>query len=141
VEKHNAFKPLRVLFLIILAMTAFTVIGKLWAPKDKIPWRSDVAAAQDESRKGGKPTLLYFTATWCPPCQQMKSETWAKPDVKTALQAYVPVKVDIDVDQASAQRYEIDAVPTIILLDGDGKVAKRLTGFLGAKDFLTWINS
>ena len=138
-EEHNAFKPLRVLFLIILAMTAFTVIGKLWAPKEKIPWRTDVAAAREESRRDGKPALLYFTASWCPPCQRMKSETWGHVDVESKLQGYVPVKIDIDTDHETAQRYEISAVPTLIVLDNEGSVTKRITGFMDAAEFVFWI--
>ena len=139
-EEHNAFKPLRVLFLVILAMTAFAVIGKLWAPKDKIAWRTDVSAATEESRRDGKPVLLYFTASWCPPCPRMKGETWAKAEVETKLQSYVPVKIDIDADKETPQKYDVSAVPTLIVLDKDGNVAKRITGFLGAPDFAFWID-
>jgi protein disulfide-isomerase len=139
-QRNSAYKPLRVLFLIILALTAVTVIAKLSAPKDKIPWRTDIAAATEESRREGKPALLYFTASWCPPCQRMAGETWGQTDVEAKLQAYVPVKIDIDKDRATAESYRIDGVPTFVVLDKEGNVTKRTTGFLGAQDFLIWIN-
>jgi thiol:disulfide interchange protein len=139
--KHNPYKPLWGLFLIILVVSVITALGKLREPKDKIAWRTDFASAQDESRQSKKPALLYFTATWCGPCQRMASETFAKAEVETALQQFVPIKIDIDKDRSTTERYQIDGVPTFALIDDDGRVVKQITGGMDATDFLAWLGT
>lgn len=138
----NAYKPLRGLLLIILGVAAVTVLSRTLSAKDKIPWRTDVAAAAVEAKGLGKPVLLYFTASWCGPCQQMRRATWSNAAVDGRLRSsFVPVKVDIDADRPTAIAYEIEAVPTIVLLDGDGKVARRMSGFMEADELLAWLGA
>lgn len=139
--RHHPFKPLWGLFLIIAVVSVITAIGKLREPKSIIPWRSDLAAAQKESRESRKPALLYFTATWCGPCQRMASETFSKAEVAHALEQFVPVKIDIDKDRSTTEHYQIDGVPTFVQIDDDGKVVKQITGGMDASDFLAWIGS
>jgi thiol:disulfide interchange protein len=137
---NNPYKPLWGLFAILVVVAGVTVFSKATARKDNVPWRTDVAAAGLEAKQVGKPALLYFTASWCGPCQQMRSATWGDPSVDAKLRSsYVPVKVDIDSNRETALAYEIDAVPTMVLLDADGKVARRTTGFLEADEFLAWL--
>lgn len=138
---NDAYKPLWVLFFIILGVTAVTAIStRVRAGEDKIPWRTDVAAAEAEAKAAGKPVLLYFTASWCGPCQQMRGATWGDAAVDAKLRsAYVPVKIDIDANRETAVAYEIDGVPTMVVLDADGKVERRTTGFVDAGEFLNWL--
>lgn len=136
----DAYKPLRFLLAILVGATVVTAISRGLAPKDKIPWRTDVAAAGVEARQAGKPVLLYFTASWCGPCQRMKRTTWGDATVDARLRsAYVPVKVDIDADPATAQTYQISSVPTIVVLDADGNVEQQTAGALPADEFLAWL--
>ena len=63
--------------------------------KDRIPWRTDVAAAvADGAGEEAGAALLH--GVWCGPCQRMKGATWSDAAVEAKLQGYVPVKVDID---------------------------------------------
>src|SRR5271166_1606115 len=64
--------------------------------KDLIPWRHDLSAAEREGSAAKKPLLLEFQASWCPDCQALEQQTWTKPSVASALQAYIPVSIDID---------------------------------------------
>ena len=138
----NAYRPLRGLLLIILGVTALTVFSKTLGAKDQIPWRTDLPAAVAEAKEAGKPVLLYFTATWCGPCQQMRRATWSNAAVDGRLRSsFVPVKVDIDANRPAAISYAIDAVPTIVLLDGDGKVAQQTSGFMAADELLAWLDA
>ena len=137
--RSNAYKPLWGLFAIILGVTTLTVIAKLIGGKDRIPWRTSYAAGLEEARRDGKPTLLYFTASWCGPCQRMKSSTWADADVEQRLRAYVPVKIDIDEDPETAIRYPTAAIPTFVLLDKDGNVTRWTDGYYAADEFLEWL--
>jgi thiol:disulfide interchange protein len=110
----------------MLKGVGYRVLG-ISAPADTIPWRTDFAAALAESRTSGKPLLLDFSASWCPPCQVMKHDVWPDPAVNTAVTAnYIPVFMDADspATQDAARRYQVETIPRIIVVDADGKVLK-----------------
>eukprot|EP00591_Stephanopyxis_turris_P002090 CAMPEP_0195524518 /NCGR_PEP_ID=MMETSP0794_2-20130614/24410_1 /TAXON_ID=515487 /ORGANISM="Stephanopyxis turris, Strain CCMP 815" /LENGTH=106 /DNA_ID=CAMNT_0040654761 /DNA_START=146 /DNA_END=466 /DNA_ORIENTATION=+ len=66
-------------------------------------------------------TVLYFTATWCPPCKAIKpiyDELSDKyPDVSFG-------KVDVDANADAAMEFEIRSVPTFALFNGDSPFEK-----------------
>ena len=138
---NDAYKPLWGLFAIILGVIAVTAISRSAGGKDNVPWRTDLGGAAIEAQQVGKPVLLYFTASWCGPCRQMAGETWANRDVDARLRAsYVPVKIDIDAQRETALTYGIESIPTVVLLDAEGKVTRRASGYMEPDEFLAWLD-
>lgn len=108
-------------------------------PPSRIEWRTNLDAALEESRRTGKPVLADFSADWCPPCIAMKHDVWPDDAVEQAvMERYVPLVVDVDRDVDASGRYGVRAIPTILVIDGDGRVLRRAT-FLsasGMREFL-----
>jgi thiol-disulfide isomerase/thioredoxin len=70
-----------------------------------------------------RPIILDFTATWCGPCQAMK------PVVEQLKQAGYPVRaVDIDQHPDLAERYNVHAVPTFVVVQPGGEELGRISG-------------
>jgi protein disulfide-isomerase len=97
------------------------------APASAIPWRTDFTAALAEARASGKPVLIDFTASWCPPCKVMKHQVWPDAEVAQAASAFIPVMIDVDEpgNEAVAQRYGVRGIPTILVVDADGRVLRE----------------
>src|SRR4029434_2852481 len=75
----------------------------------------DAAAAK--AKDAGKLLLLDFTATWCPPCKMMEKQTWPNENVGAWVEAHaVAIQVDIDKAQELAQKFDIQAIPTVVFL-------------------------
>ena len=110
------------------------------APASTIPWRTDLDAALLEARRTGRPVLVDFNASWCPPCIAMKHEVWTDPDVERAVaDRFVPVNIDVDRDGATSDRFQVDSIPTILVIDGHGQIVRR-AGFLPVSGMLRFVN-
>ena len=138
--KPNASRPLWVILFVLTALFALIGISKsLGAGDDLVPWRTDLSKARAEAAGAGRPVLVYFTATWCGPCQGMKRTTWSDARVETALRSYVPVKIDIDQQKELAQRYAVDGIPYFVVLDREGIARRTSVGAMDADEFLAWL--
>lgn len=88
----------------------------------------------DQSIKDGK-VLVDFFATWCGPCK-MLSLVMEKFDKKNVIPI---VKVDIDEALLLANKFDISAVPTLIIFE-NGEEKKRITGFMSEDELEKWVN-
>ena len=73
----------------------------------------------------GKPVLVDFWAEWCAPCRMLA------PTVAAVAEHYGDaasvVKLNVDDNPSTAQRYGIKGIPTLILFR-DGKEVERVVG-------------
>ena len=76
-----------------------------------------------------KPVLVDFFATWCGPCK-MLSPILEKVKEKNGDSATI-IKVDVDKNQAAAQAFQVQGVPSLILFK-KGNVLWRQSGVVQA---------
>lgn len=71
------------------------------------------------------PVLVDFYATWCAPCKAMSPSIEA---IGKEVQGKARVlKIDVDKNQTVASRYQIQAVPTLIIFK-NGNIVWRHSG-------------
>lgn len=91
---------------------------------------ADVDAAFARAGRENKPVLLYWGATWCPPCNHLKATLFPRQDFIARSRAFVPVYVDGDKPGAQkvAARFKVSGYPTMVLFDPKGRELTRLPG-------------
>ena len=87
--------------------------------------------------------ILIFSAQWCAPCRQMKAHVWSNATVKSQLSKYTSIQ-HLDVEDNSvgkqlAMVYKVSGVPTVIMVDEDGKPLKR-GNFMGVNQIMEFLN-
>ncbi len=84
------------------------------------------------------PVLVDFYATWCGPCQMMTpilEQVGA--NLRDRLQV---VKIDTDKYPNLATKYQIEALPTLVLFK-DGQPAERIEGVLQAPQLIQHLST
>ncbi|MFV0391591.1 MAG: thioredoxin [Paludibacteraceae bacterium] len=72
------------------------------------------------------PVLVDFYATWCGPCKAMAPSIEA---IGKEVQGKARVlKIDVDKNQAVASRYQIQAVPTLMIFKNGNMVWRNSGG-------------
>ena len=103
-------------------------------------WQTDLPKAQAQAAKEKKMVLLDFTGSdWCGWCKELDKKTYSDAKVIAfAKDKLVSVKVDTETPDGAKlqQKFEVSGLPTIMFLDGDGKVQGKIVGFKPAAPFL-----
>jgi thioredoxin 1 len=86
-----------------------------------------VIGSEDALTKALKthPSVIYYTATWCGPCQRIAPEYEKLESQSKGLNFY---KVDIDEFQDHAVEVGIQAVPSFHFYNKEGKVSGKVIG-------------
>ena len=78
--------------------------------------------------------ILYYTASWCGPCKQLAP-------IMESLKGQINYqKIDIDQNQELSIKHSIRSVPTLVLIDENGKEISRKIGLQQPQDILNFYN-
>ena len=115
--KKNLIVALLILLIPVISYMALT--------------RSTATTAQTNSAEIlGKPQVLKFTSTMCLDCQKMSkifTEIFPKYE-ETIILTEIPVQDGSSFSNTQIKKHNINLVPTIILIDSNGKIVKRIEG-------------
>jgi thioredoxin 1 len=83
------------------------------------------AVFDDQVIKSDQPVLVDFWAPWCAPCRMVSPIV---EEIAGSMKGTIRVcKMNVDENPATAQSYEIRAIPTLMLFK-TGHVAARIVG-------------
>ncbi len=111
-------------------------------PEAAFKWEPNLAAAKLQAEETGKPMLLVFSASWCPPCKTMKRQVWPDAEVGRVVQAdYVPLYVDVDLPEHAdlVERYQINGIPSVFLVNKEGDILRK-ANFMSRDEALSFLS-
>jgi thiol:disulfide interchange protein len=124
--------------LVLEAVLLILIFGCGGEEAKKIEWGENVSAALTMAKEEGKPVMVDFMATWCPPCHAMEDSTFSDPSVIRKATAFIPVRIDVDKQREVAVQYDGNArkyggvgIPNILFMTGDGTKLKHIVGYYG----------
>lgn len=136
------------LFLVLgFVLTSFTIshYSSVPAPEKAevtgIDFKSiSFADALKLAKKENKVIFIDAYATWCGPCKMMDSRTFSDANVgKYFNDNFINLKIDMEKNADGpeiARRFKVQAYPTLLFVNGEGKLVHSILGFRNASAFL-----
>lgn len=126
--------------LIVIAGLVWTGFACRPAPEvPGIPWAGSYPLALEAALGEDKPMFVYFSADWCSICSRLERETLADAAVREAMAPYIALRIDVDKQAKMAEKYLVDAIPAIVILNGKGEVIRRTAGFQEAAALVAFL--
>jgi protein disulfide-isomerase len=141
--------------LFVFFILSFTSCNNGQPSSDNLSWNGNLEKAIEQAKKENKAVLVNFTGSdWCIWCKRLSAEVFQQKEFEEyAKESLVLVMLDFpkDIQQSQetkaynnslAQKYGIQGFPTILIIDGQGKLVAQ-TGYQpgGAAKYLEHIKS
>lgn len=90
------------------------------------------------AKKEKKLVFVDFYTTWCGPCKKMAKTVFPMEEVGAYMnKTFVPLKLDAENEAPDlAKKFGVNAYPTYIIFDGDGKEVTRFSGSMEGPEFI-----
>lgn len=92
-----------------------------------------------KAKKENKLIFVDAYAVWCGPCKLMDRTTFRSDKVGEVFnKEFINLKIDMEKGEGIelARKYQVRAYPTLMLINGEGKVVKRMLGALSEAQLL-----
>lgn len=109
---------------------------------------NELKQAVTKANSQGQTVMVDLYADWCIACKEFEKYTFPKEEVQQALQNTTLIQIDLtdtgsDESIEIMSHFEVFGLPSILFFDLQGQELskQRVTGFMGATEFATHINS
>lgn len=116
--------------------TSDTSIGP-WTWQTVGPFTGDGAAWQTLTAKWSRPALVFWTAAWCPPCNELKDRIFRHPDFGALTRGVERILIDGDAPNAQrlGETLRVSGYPTVLIVLPGGTEAARINESLSFEEF------
>ena len=101
--------------------------------------------AKKESLESGKLIFIDAHTSWCGPCKKMAAVSFVNKEVGEIYNTkFINLKIDCEKDSDGpelARMYKVRAYPTLLIIDGKGKLVKQVVGFQTEERLIDLANS
>jgi thiol:disulfide interchange protein DsbD len=140
----KGFKLFKIVFsLLVITISVYTLIP---SGKGSPDWKEFSEERYNQSLLENKKMIIDFYADWCIPCKELDALTFSDPTVIEKSMDFDTYKVDMtqtlsDETEKLRNKFNIIGMPTVLIINSQGKEIERLTGFVNADEFLKIIES
>ncbi|NIL96160.1 MAG: thioredoxin fold domain-containing protein [Planctomycetales bacterium] len=93
------------------------------AEAEEIQWLQSIDQGKQIAASTQRLVLVHFWSTTCKPCSQLEKEVYSYPGIGPQIgSSFVPVKVNVDQHPAVRRQFNVEFVPTDVVLAPDGSV-------------------
>lgn len=92
-----------------------------------------------QAKKDNKYIFVDAYATWCGPCNILKSETFKEKEAATFFNKnFINATIDMESKEGSllAEKWNITAYPTLLFFNPQGKLVMKNLGFVNGKQLI-----
>ncbi|HRI46439.1 MAG TPA: thioredoxin domain-containing protein, partial [Ignavibacteriaceae bacterium] len=109
-----------------------------------IEWEYYNQEKYNEALSSNQPIIIDFYADWCIPCKELDALTFSDASVISESKRFFNIKADMTKStnpevEKLRNDFKIVGVPTVLIINSEGKEVNRITGFLSAQEFLSII--
>lgn len=128
-----------ILFIGLIVLVLFTIYGFIKPKREEIVdgkgihfFEGTWQQALLEAKSLDQPIFLDVYATWCGPCKQLKKTTFKDEGVGNYFNKnFINVAIDGETQEGQGliQKYNIRSYPSLLIIDSNGEVKTRTSGF------------
>jgi thioredoxin:protein disulfide reductase len=89
--------------------------------------------------------VIDFYTDWCIPCKELDALTFSDERVIKEMERFTNYKVDMtkmtQENEDLRKRFTVVGMPTVLIIDSQGKELNRITGFVNADEFLSYLKA
>ena len=104
-------------------------------------WGTDLDEAIGRAQVSLKPILVFITAPNCPSCTQLRRFALDNGALKPVIRKFERVEIDLSKRPEMATLFKIEAVPTLLIIEPEGRIKGHTQGYVTAKALAKYLNA
>lgn len=148
-ERHRESYALNGNTLSVIAEKAIDTENKLTASNTSVKLNShhfivdNLEAAKSLAKKEKKLLFVDFSAPWCPACLRLETEVFGQKLFINKTKNLIKVSLNMDeaVNAEAFEKYGVNVIPTMILMNDEGTELSRIVDYRTTKELVSLIVS